>query len=389
MRRVRFLYAILIAVLVSFYILYIDYLPLVMLCVALVIPVLMWLGTIWLHFTTDCSLSVQSDSCRAGDAVPVTITVRNRSPLFCARADAVLRLHHGFGSVDESLQLRFPIRQHNSTRMTFQIRAAYCGEITVELKRLTAFDLLLLTSTRIRRQMAAVKLTVLPRPVLIPLEETAPHADHPDSEKFADHPGDDPSEVFGIREYQPGDAVSRMHWKLSSRSDTMYVKEFSAPIEKNCVILCEYHYPAEKQPYLQDAQAFLTLVYSLACEIISRGHICEICWCNGSAEEAVRTLPESEEAIIPVFREMLDHLRHMDADEEKLLEQIGGTACASATVITNHPDSKLPEFAAGRITANQRNVLLIAEESVQMQLPPDTNYQCILARNPHVDHLIV
>ena len=136
MRRVRFLYAILIAVLVSFYILYIDYLPLVMLCVALVIPVLMWLGTIWLHFTTDCSLSVQSDSCRAGDAVPVTITVRNRSPLFCARADAVLRLHHGFGSVDESLQLRFPIRQHNSTRMTFQIRAAYCGEITVKLKRL-------------------------------------------------------------------------------------------------------------------------------------------------------------------------------------------------------------------------------------------------------------
>ncbi|MBR1898511.1 MAG: hypothetical protein IJ825_06485, partial [Oscillospiraceae bacterium] len=160
-------------------------------------------------------------------------------------------------------------------------------------------------------------------------------------------------------------------------------------IEKNCVILCEYHYPAEKQPYLQDAQAFLTLVYSLACEIISRGHICEICWCNGSAEEAVRTLPESEEAIIPVFREMLDHLRHMDADEEKLLEQIGGTACASATVITNHPDSKLPEFAAGRITANQRNVLLIAEESVQMQLPPDTDYQCILTRNPHVDHLIV
>jgi hypothetical protein len=54
-----------------------------------------------------------------------------------------------------------------------------------------------------------------------------------------DKSGDDCSEVFDIREYQDGDRLNRIHWKLSSKSDQTYVKEYSLPISNSVVIIPE------------------------------------------------------------------------------------------------------------------------------------------------------
>ena len=39
--------------------------------------------------------------------------------------------------------------------------------------------------------------------------------------------GNDPSEIFDIREYVPGDDIRSIHWKLSSKTDTLILKEAS------------------------------------------------------------------------------------------------------------------------------------------------------------------
>jgi hypothetical protein len=51
--------------------------------------------------------------------------------------------------------------------------------------------------------------------------------------------GDDSSEVFDIREYQEGDRLNRVHWKLSSKNEETYVKEYSLPISNSIVIIPE------------------------------------------------------------------------------------------------------------------------------------------------------
>lgn len=48
-------------------------------------------------------------------------------------------------------------------------------------------------------------------------------------------PGQDPSEVFGVREFHDGDKLQRIHWKLSARTDELMVKEDSLP--KSCAIV--------------------------------------------------------------------------------------------------------------------------------------------------------
>ena len=52
-----------------------------------------------------------------------------------------------------------------------------------------------------------------------------------EGERFSEEvSGDDPSELFALRDYQPGDRMARIHWKLSARKGEWYVKEFSRPV---------------------------------------------------------------------------------------------------------------------------------------------------------------
>lgn len=57
-----------------------------------------------------------------------------------------------------------------------------------------------------------------------------------DGEQY--HPqisGDDPSETLKMREYQKGDRMNRIHWKLSVKNDSLIVAEMSKPMDCNVV----------------------------------------------------------------------------------------------------------------------------------------------------------
>ncbi|MBR7038765.1 MAG: DUF58 domain-containing protein [Oscillospiraceae bacterium] len=388
MLRARLIYAVLLVGLAIFYILYIDPLPLLMLVTAVAVPLLLRLGLLWLHFAAECSVSCQAASCTAREEVPVTFTLKNRCPLFFSRGEAELRLHHGFGTEDETLRIKFPVHGRNTTRLTFYIRPQFCGEIEVQLRRVLVYDLFRLSRTRLRRADGSTTLLVLPRPVLLPLEETAPPADRPESEVYADRPGDDPSEVFGIREYVPGDAVSRMHWKLSSRSDKMYVKEFSRPVEKNCILLIDCRPSARKDADHGDVQTLLTVVWSIAAELLSRGHICELVWYDADERAMVTHVPEDEGALVSLFQTILHAVPHMQPTAETLYAAAGTMTCASVITVTNDPQTLLPAFAVQGMKANHRTLLLISD-APSCPAPEDTEVQRIRPGSYAVRRIIV
>lgn len=52
--------------------------------------------------------------------------------------------------------------------------------------------------------------------------------------------GNDLSEIYDIREYVPGDDIRAIHWKLSSKTDRMIVRQPSEPFHYNVVILPDF-----------------------------------------------------------------------------------------------------------------------------------------------------
>lgn len=51
------------------------------------------------------------------------------------------------------------------------------------------------------------------------------------------HSGDDPSETFDIKEYNPGDSCRSIHWKLSAKTQEIMVREPALPINSSLMIL--------------------------------------------------------------------------------------------------------------------------------------------------------
>ncbi len=75
-------------------------------------------------------------------------------------------------------------------------------------------------------------ITVMPKLYEIPLILT-PNAMifNGDSDEYhSEKSGDDPSEIFNVREYRDGDKIRSIHWKQSAKADTLMVKEMSLPL---------------------------------------------------------------------------------------------------------------------------------------------------------------
>lgn len=67
---------------------------------------------------------------------------------------------------------------------------------------------------------------VLPQCYLVPVEVTKNTRDFvTDSDVYySDVRSDDSTEVYQVREYRPGDRMTRIHWKLSARQDEIMVR---------------------------------------------------------------------------------------------------------------------------------------------------------------------
>ena len=52
--------------------------------------------------------------------------------------------------------------------------------------------------------------------------------------------GNDLSEIYDIREYVPGDDIRSIHWKLSSKTENLILREASDPSHYNVVLLPDF-----------------------------------------------------------------------------------------------------------------------------------------------------
>lgn len=117
-----------------------------------------------------------------------------------------------------------------------RIESPHCGKLSVEVERIIIRDPFGLFRCR-RQADIRGSLPVLPNSFEMAIELQAPNAPDMNSDEYsAIRPGDDPSALYGIRDYREGDPLHSIHWKLSSKFNRMIVKERSLPVA-NAVLL--------------------------------------------------------------------------------------------------------------------------------------------------------
>ena len=318
----------------------------------------------------------------------MTIVIRNRCPLWASGGVAKVRITHSFGAGRECFRIRFPLQGRNTTRLKFYVTAESCGIVTAELLSVRIYDVFRLLHTNLRRSEPKASLLVLPKPIRIPLDTSAPPVENAESTKYADRPGDDPSELFGIREYQPGDPVSRIHWKLSSRSDKLYLKEFGAPIDKHTLLLVEYCPPAGDSGSMQEAGALLTVLYSIAWELITEQHPCTIAWYDTSHDEVKRCPVHDEASLADTFRLLYETIYEIGNEDASLRYALGSEQFSSAVLLTNLAETQMLGILEHSVSANHRSALVIGQEPHSLE-SDETDICRVSPADPVISRLIV
>ena len=121
-----------------------------------------------------------------------------------------------------------------------ELPADRCGEMRIECAELLLQDLLKLFRRKIR-PFEETGTTIYPRGVNVHVEMSRMTIGAPrDEGRMQNRKGNDPSEMFDIREYVPGDDIRSIHWKLSSKTDSLILREASDPSHYNVVLLPDF-----------------------------------------------------------------------------------------------------------------------------------------------------
>lgn len=264
--------------------------------VEILVPVPLMLAAAAGSRLLDIKLSAPVAAAERNTPVKVMLTVKNRSIFPVAFGEAEITCSNLFRKGEASRKILFQVSAGSSSQILCEWNSSHCGSLLFEVKAVKVYDFVHLTAFR-RRTAASVKTAVLPVPYEVELPPENRNAVPEDGDQFDRfHSGDDPSEVFDIREYRPGDKMSRIHWKITAKEEELMVKEYSLPLSGEGVLFLDLYRP-EADGTWTDADSYLDLLFSICLAFLEEERGCLAVWKEKGGEE-LRSLSIREEASV-------------------------------------------------------------------------------------------
>ncbi|MBR5683713.1 MAG: DUF58 domain-containing protein [Ruminococcus sp.] len=357
----KLLFIILIIICIFFYILYLWDFALVLLVVVAVLPIIMFIITYITKKRISIEFAVKDKSVAKNVDFPVQLVVTNKSFFPIGKADAKIEYYNIFNDEVSAFDLYLPIQARNSQRVTFRLSSKFCGIIKIKSSCLHIYDPL-----KIFRFKAAdcisTEVNVLPEGHDISGIVQYTDRVNEESDIFSEHrAGDDPSEVFDLREYNPGDKLNRIHWKLSSKKDDFIVKEYSMPIDVPCVLFLDLKSYSDNSRNLPVLDTVIETFLSLSQFLLDneRGH--SVVFFDASqncfAEEHIYNPSDLNKFIKKLFLSFTDYMEC--PLPEKYFIDNSGLSFASFTYISSAADQKVLGEIDENVDADIKNAFIV------------------------------
>lgn len=215
-------------------------------------PFLLLLLLFWIGFAVVLGILIRRDARHmrlrikmktgglAGKASMMKLTIETDGMLLASRSVHVeLVCHNRMFDTHETKNLMLSLEDKNNV-YEIPFSAEQCGEITVRCQGAYVLDLMGLFRVPIT-SFGAMATVIYPRRVQMQVEMSRDTYGRPKEEgKIQNRKGNDPSEMFNIREYVPGDDIRSIHWKLSSKTDTLILREASDPSHYSLAVLIDF-----------------------------------------------------------------------------------------------------------------------------------------------------
>ncbi|NLO08408.1 MAG: DUF58 domain-containing protein [Clostridiales bacterium] len=276
--KLRYLAIIIITGLLA--ILYNEYFMGILFLTVMILPFLLFAILSYIYGKLSYELISLAHVVSKGDNIPLSIQIKNPTILPILNICITMSYFNTFSNQNKSYKQEFyvTVDKRSTTAITCNLLSEHTGNLKISITKVRVFDYLKLFSLR-KRNPSEIKVAVLP----FYYELTEDYLENSskmqvESDNYSTvKGGDDPSEVFAIREYREGDRPARIHWKLSIKQNQLMIKDFSDPTNCSVVVLADLGIPKDYE-ILEAVDSILECALSLSYSFLLKGQIHYFTW---------------------------------------------------------------------------------------------------------------
>ena len=359
----KILFIVLILVCAAFYILYIWDFALVLLIVMIALPILMYITTYITKRMISVEFAVKDKNAAKNKDFAVQLVVNNRSIFPIGKAEAHIIYYNVFSNQTSAFDLYLPIQPRNSQRITFQLKSKFCGIIKIKTSYLNIYDPLRIFKFKTGKN---INTEVVIMPEGHEVSGIVHYSDrvNEESDMFSEYrSGDDPSEVFDLREYNPGDKLNRIHWKLSSKKDDFIVKEYSLPIDVPCSLFLDLKCYKDNDLTLPVFDTLIETFLSISQFLLDNERVHSVTFYNAAqdrfAEQDINDSSDLSAVIRNIITSINDNM-FSHSPKQYFLEN-NSLSFASFTYISSFADQSILGDIDENVDADFKNAVIVAD----------------------------
>lgn len=278
----------------------------------------------------EVSISTSGNIKKKGNSAS-TIRVRNGNrypvPVMLLRCIA----ENTYTGQSETRLVRMSVAAGREESAQFEVSTEFCGKIRCSIVRVGAADMFGVFR-KWRAEDRYCNYTVLPEMFPTEMEYALHESDLYDSETYSPYrKGSDYSETFQIREYEPGDDLRHVHWKLSGKSEEMLVKEASYPMDRSMLVIMDKSTQADVEP--ETAEALAEITVSVCEGLLEEGLDFRVAWNDVNAGNCFCSTIQHQEELAGIIPQMLTSpVKKSDRSCGELYRQIIGADKATHVI---------------------------------------------------------
>ncbi|WMJ90067.1 DUF58 domain-containing protein [Anaerocolumna sp. MB42-C2] len=289
-----------------FAILYNEYFIGIIFLTAVVFPMVLLSIAVYCSFKVRIKLDSTTKTAGKREFLNLTVNLNNTSIFPIARMNIVIEYYNELSKEGNKESIQVTLDQKSSQNVSCQISSKYSGNVLFKVKSITLYDYFHIWSFT-RKSKQEIPVTVLPETYEIPVDIIKEnHFINIDSGIYSDNrPGDDPSEVFGIREYREGDKPNRIHQKLTLKQSQLMVKEFSEPVKEVIAVFLDLNCKGKYVTRLQILDGLLDCIISIAYNLIINQHRFKMFWFENNERKEGEFSVQTEEDCLAAIGQLL------------------------------------------------------------------------------------
>lgn len=203
-------------------------------------------------------LNVSAQEAEKHSPVDFSLTLSNESPLPFPFVEAVITVPSDDAVRCVSQKTKLSLIPFGNYVIEKTLAFAYRGAYEIGVSELCFYDFFRLFRYRARLDMFR-ELFVVPRRLSLPVESGGDSRQE-ETETVVLLSGQDNTEVSDIRGYQPGDSLRSVHWKLSSKTQDLMVRQHARNADRQTFLFVDtaLRYDTADRRFLPDINEYAT-----------------------------------------------------------------------------------------------------------------------------------